>query len=204
MQNGDEQETELDFTYRKRVSVGRSKENDLYIGDNSVSRRHASLVLNLEKNLMVADIGSTNGTFVNEKRISCGKAFMIEDGLPIKFGEVKVVFERISDSLNESVPRKHIKEDNIAATEAATKMNGQQSNPHISAAEAFASLDEAVPPPIEIGTGIDVAAENREMDLDNDLSSDDIEEDELPERSNEKNESQDSTDTDKPGIGKFN
>ena len=70
---------ELSFADRQRLSVGRTKENDLWIDDTSVSKIHAALVLNSDKQLMVADTGSTNGTFINGERIAYGKAAIEEE-----------------------------------------------------------------------------------------------------------------------------
>ena len=39
---------------------------------------------------MVADTGSTNGTFISGKRIAYGKAFPVADGDKVKFGTVEV------------------------------------------------------------------------------------------------------------------
>jgi hypothetical protein len=86
-------QTKLIFENNNRLSVGRTGENDLTIDDSSVSKIHASLVLNSENQLMIADTGSTNGTFINEQRISYGKAHVVGDGDRIKFGSVDVSFE---------------------------------------------------------------------------------------------------------------
>ncbi len=86
---------EIDFTKKKRIIVGRAKENDIVINDRSVSKIHASIVLNAEKQLLVADTGSTNGTFVGTERIIYGKAFEIEEGTSVKFGVVEVSFKRL-------------------------------------------------------------------------------------------------------------
>lgn len=75
-----------------RVSVGRGKDNDLYIMDQSVSKIHAALVFDAENNLKIADTGSTNGTFINGIRISYGKASVINESDEIKFGDVKANF----------------------------------------------------------------------------------------------------------------
>ncbi len=96
-------EVELDFAEKKRISVGRFKENDLSIPDQSVSKVHASLVLDGEKKLKVADTGSTNGTFINGERIAYGKAFPIEDGTKVKFGTIEVEFERLGEPV-ENLP----------------------------------------------------------------------------------------------------
>jgi pSer/pThr/pTyr-binding forkhead associated (FHA) protein len=81
---------ELAFSGGQRLSIGRTKENALTIEDASVSKNHASLVLSIEKQLMVADTGSTNGTFINGTRIAYGKAFPINDTDKLKFGTIGV------------------------------------------------------------------------------------------------------------------
>ena len=91
---------ELGFADGQRLSVGRTKENDLSIDDASVSKIHAALVLNAEKQLMVADTGSTNGTFINNQRIAYGKAFVINDSDKLKFGTVEVALEHLVKELN--------------------------------------------------------------------------------------------------------
>ncbi|MDI1241580.1 MAG: FHA domain-containing protein [bacterium] len=74
----------------KRLSVGRTKENDVAIDDESISKAHASLLLNKDGKLIVADVGSTNGTFVRGERIAYGKAIEISSGDILLFGLVKV------------------------------------------------------------------------------------------------------------------
>lgn len=80
---------------KKRMGVGRTKENDLVIEDESVSKVHAALVLNPEKMLLVADTGSTNGTFINGQRIAYGRAFPIGENDKLKFGTVEVFLRRV-------------------------------------------------------------------------------------------------------------
>jgi pSer/pThr/pTyr-binding forkhead associated (FHA) protein len=85
----------LTFAEKQRLSVGRSRENNLWLDDVGVSKIHASLVLSAERQLMVADTGSTNGTFVNGIRIAYGTSAQVNDGEQIKFGTVDVVFRRV-------------------------------------------------------------------------------------------------------------
>lgn len=85
----------LVFTGGQQLSVGRAAQNDLAIDDHSVSKIHASLVVGADGGLMVADTGSTNGTFINGERISYGKAYPVAEGNIVKFGLVDVVFEYV-------------------------------------------------------------------------------------------------------------
>ena len=84
---------ELTFKQKQRRTVGRSKENDLAIEDPSVSKMHGALVFNSERQLLVADTGSTNGTFINDQRIAYGRAFPVSAADKVKFGNIEVVFQ---------------------------------------------------------------------------------------------------------------
>ena len=53
---------------KQPFTVGRHPDNDLSVDNPTVSRRHAELVLT-EAGLSVRDLGSTNGTFVNGRRV---------------------------------------------------------------------------------------------------------------------------------------
>jgi ABC transport system ATP-binding/permease protein len=53
----------------KTVRIGRSGDNDIVLGDLSVSRHHAELHLDLQRGYRLIDLGTTNGTFLNGRRI---------------------------------------------------------------------------------------------------------------------------------------
>jgi hypothetical protein len=78
----------------KRLNVGRASDNDLSLNDSSVSKIHATLLLNNEGTLLVADTGSTNGTYINGRRIAYGEARQIAAGDVLAFGDVEVRFKR--------------------------------------------------------------------------------------------------------------
>jgi hypothetical protein len=78
----------------KRLSVGRVSDNELSLNDASVSKIHAALTMNPQGTLLVADTGSTNGTYINGRRISYGEARQIEDGDVVGFGDVEVRFRK--------------------------------------------------------------------------------------------------------------
>src|SRR5947209_7571421 len=92
-----ERSFEKALTFRpggRRINVGRVTGNELQLEHASVSKVHAALVMNREGTLLVADTGSTNGTFINGRRISYGEARHIEDGDVVSFGDVEVRFKR--------------------------------------------------------------------------------------------------------------
>ncbi len=105
----------LAFEEKERKSVGRTKENDLAIDDESVSKVHAALVLNSDKQLMVADTGSTNGTFINGERIAYGRAFIIKDGDKLKFGTVAVALEQIANEVEDFLTNEDVQAENSVA-----------------------------------------------------------------------------------------
>lgn len=74
----------------RRLNVGRASDNDLTLNDTSVSKIHAALLMTAEGTLLVADTGSTNGTYLNGRRISYGESRLIEDGDVVGFGDVEV------------------------------------------------------------------------------------------------------------------
>jgi pSer/pThr/pTyr-binding forkhead associated (FHA) protein len=90
------QEAQLQLTPGgRRLSVGRAHDSDLPLNHQSVSKIHAALVLNREGTLLVSDTGSTNGTYINGRRIAYGEARQIEEGDVVGFGDVEVRFRKV-------------------------------------------------------------------------------------------------------------
>jgi len=71
------------------LTVGREVGCDLVLPDSTVSRRHARVVME-GGTPVVYDEGSTNGTFVNEQRIS---RQLLKPGDSLRFGSVQFVVE---------------------------------------------------------------------------------------------------------------
>ncbi|MGD2295441.1 MAG: FHA domain-containing protein, partial [Candidatus Aminicenantes bacterium] len=68
------------------VTLGRGTESDVTASDNSVSRQHAEIVLKKNKPF-VKDLGSANGTFVNEKKV---KSSFLSAGDTLQLGSYKL------------------------------------------------------------------------------------------------------------------
>ncbi len=93
--DGVPKEITLRFIAGQRVRVGRTRENDLEIKNDSVSKDHAALYFSPTGEFSVSDVGSSNGTFINKERLAYGKAFPVGDGDMVEFGSVAVLFEHI-------------------------------------------------------------------------------------------------------------
>jgi len=81
--------------------IGRSPDNDIQIKDSSISRNHLK-ILKKKKRYFVEDLRTTNGTFINGKRLEPGKEFEVKEGLPIVIGRVLISLGKASseDSTN--------------------------------------------------------------------------------------------------------
>jgi hypothetical protein len=89
---------DLNLTFKpggRRFNVGRGADNDISLDDRSVSKIHAALVMNREGTLLVSDTGSTNGTYINGRRLKYGEARQIEEGDIVSFGDVEVRFRKL-------------------------------------------------------------------------------------------------------------
>jgi len=74
---------------RDVVVVGRSAEAHLRLSDTGVSRSHAELHVGVSGDVRVVDLGSTNGTLVNGRRV--GDALLV-DGDRLDIGATAMVF----------------------------------------------------------------------------------------------------------------
>jgi hypothetical protein len=69
----------------KPMLIGRSRSCDLVVNDTSVSRKHARLLVNATR-VVIEDIGSANGVFVNGNRLEDGVPAGLADGDQIQVG----------------------------------------------------------------------------------------------------------------------
>ncbi len=79
--------------YAGPLAIGRAPENDLVLDDRRVSRRHAEVRLRLGR-YTLHDLGSTNGTFVNGRRVA---EIVLGDADRISLGGVELVFRHGED-----------------------------------------------------------------------------------------------------------
>lgn len=85
----------------ERMRVGRSQDSELWLSDDGVSRRHATL-LREGTSYVVQDEGSANGTFVGGAKITRHE---LRDGDVIQFGPTAVFRYTLSDESQEALLR---------------------------------------------------------------------------------------------------
>ncbi|HMR76743.1 MAG TPA: FHA domain-containing protein, partial [Polyangiaceae bacterium] len=69
---------------RPEITVGRVQGNDLMLPKGNVSKRHARLIFR-DGRFIVTDLNSTNGTYVNRRRIS--QATIVREGDRVYIGD---------------------------------------------------------------------------------------------------------------------
>jgi pSer/pThr/pTyr-binding forkhead associated (FHA) protein len=77
--------------FQEQHTIGRSPANDITIADPEISRKHARLIQQ-GTDYAIEDLGSTNGTFVNNRRVA--GLTPLHDGDIIEFGEaIRLLYE---------------------------------------------------------------------------------------------------------------
>jgi serine/threonine protein kinase len=87
-----------EFEIKDQVCVGRRRDNDIVLSDPEVSGHHARITIT-EGGFVLTDLGSSNGTWVNGKRIA--EPQLLHDGDIIRMGETEWLFEREHDTIRE-------------------------------------------------------------------------------------------------------
>jgi len=88
----DKSQPDRKFDLKGTVNVGRAADNQMVIDHATVSRHHAWIKAEGEE-FMVFDIGSGNGTFVNDERVEAPRR--LENGDVVRFGEATFVFTKV-------------------------------------------------------------------------------------------------------------
>lgn len=78
------------ITEKKRVSIGRTPNNDVVLDNRGVSRRHATIEFS-ENQALIIDNESLNGTFVNSRKIS---EEILKDDDIITIGKFNLIYHR--------------------------------------------------------------------------------------------------------------
>jgi predicted component of type VI protein secretion system len=72
-----------------QIMIGRGKKNNIYIDDNLASRSHA-LVQKIKDAYFIKDLNSTNGTYVNNRKIPRGRYFKLHRNDIVRIGRTEI------------------------------------------------------------------------------------------------------------------
>lgn len=93
-------------TQKKKVSIGRSSENDLVVTHKSISRNHCILEEDRDGKFYLTDLGSSNGSFIGETKLTPNKRTLVT-GRYLTLGRVECEI-RVSSPEN-TEPRNVVK-----------------------------------------------------------------------------------------------
>jgi pSer/pThr/pTyr-binding forkhead associated (FHA) protein len=79
---------------KESLSIGRSRESDIFLEDLAVSRLHASIVNLGNGTYALKDEGSANGTKVNGQLVNKYQTYSLNEGDRIQLGQTVLVFAR--------------------------------------------------------------------------------------------------------------
>lgn len=100
-----------------RLSIGRADDNDVVVNDDRLSDQHAEIVLAAEGGYDVRDLGSQNGTFINDQRV---KTRRLSQGDRLAFGPLTGVLDLEEPSATPpSASQIEAAEKRLATVEAA-------------------------------------------------------------------------------------
>lgn len=88
----DKDKPERKYDIKATVNIGRAHDNQVVIEDSTVSRHHA-WIKPQEGEFLIFDVGSANGTFVNEEKIE--EPRHLESGDVVRFGDAEFVFSKL-------------------------------------------------------------------------------------------------------------
>ena len=101
--------TVLDLRGRDTLKLGRDLQNDTVIDHPSVSRFHAAIERK-DGSLLITDLGSTNGTFVNGKQITSDR--VLRPGDTIRIGPSRLVLN-IDETISRHNEEGHLRLDAV-------------------------------------------------------------------------------------------
>lgn len=82
---------ETPLSQTKVISIGRQAGAYFLVDHASVSRRHAEISY-ANGQYVLRDLGSSNGTFVNEQRLTSGSTYLLKSNERIRFGQIPYRF----------------------------------------------------------------------------------------------------------------
>jgi diguanylate cyclase (GGDEF)-like protein len=90
----------------EKMVIGRGSGAEIPILDRSLSREHAQVLKSVSGRFYIKDLGSTNGTYLNERKLTPHRAAVVKDGDFLKVGNV--IFKFVAKGKIDNVFHKDI------------------------------------------------------------------------------------------------
>jgi pSer/pThr/pTyr-binding forkhead associated (FHA) protein len=85
-------------SFRDRITIGRTSNNDVVIADHSVSRLHGYVRQAITQGSWIfADAGSKNGSWIDDARLEPRREAPLPSGAVLRLGDVVATFYPASD-----------------------------------------------------------------------------------------------------------
>jgi len=92
----DRNKNKKEFTFEKpEIILGRSNDNDITLPSEKISRKHAK-IFQQNGNIIIEDLKSANGTYINDNRITIPYALKLSDIIKIEDFTIKVESEALA------------------------------------------------------------------------------------------------------------
>lgn len=120
--------------------IGRASECTLRAGSGAISRRHCAIVRDGDS-WVARDLGSRNGTFLNDQSIEAPTALKVGDELRV--GPLKFRVDAAVKKSDDSKAPKAAAQDTVSGDEAPPPSNGSNGSPDINRAKRSPAKDVA-------------------------------------------------------------
>lgn len=107
----------MEYQVKHNLVIGRRLELPVHLNDPKASREHAKIVLESGTYVLV-DLNSTNGTFVNDERVS---RVVLENGTIFRVGHTRILFHEPAKQAPSAAPSSALVQKKIKLDQPAPK-----------------------------------------------------------------------------------
>lgn len=111
----------------EKGTLGRLEENTFSIAEPSVSSRHCELWAKGDE-IVVKDLGSTNGSFINDAQLASEKEATLRPGQTLRLGQIELRYETGKKQTDQSRPAVKIGAEGAGATSAKGAAFGKKTD----------------------------------------------------------------------------